>query len=223
MKNILLLLILCVNTSAFAQNAAPVIISYSSNTINSGNSEEALLKSRLEKIYLSDLHCKKMMDSVKVTYGESSGEWKKCSSLVRVQHEENRRQVVEILDKYGWPGRKEVGLEGSMAVFLVLQNSDKATIAKYLPLLRGAAANGDAPKSSLAMMEDRFRMLEGKPQLYGSQVKLNAGTNQHELYEIEDELSVDKRRAAMGLGPLREYLKLFGIEYLPPKASASPH
>jgi hypothetical protein len=36
------------------------------------------------------------------------------------------------------------------------------------------------------------------------------------LEPIEDEEHVDRRRAAVGLMPLKEYLKHFGIEYQPP-------
>lgn len=36
------------------------------------------------------------------------------------------------------------------------------------------------------------------------------------LYPIEDELHVDERRTSVGLPPLKEYLKFFRLEYVPP-------
>ena len=38
----------------------------------------------------------------------------------------------------------------------------------------------------------------------------------HERYPIDDEEHVDERRAAVGLPPLAEYLKLFNLAYQPP-------
>ena len=38
-----------------------------------------------------------------------------------------------------------------------------------------------------------------------------------ELWPIEDEENVDARRASVGLEPLAEYLKRFGLEYKPLK------
>ena len=34
-----------------------------------------------------------------------------------------------------------------------------------------------------------------------------------ELYDLKDPESVDKRRAAVGMGPLAEYLKRFDVEF----------
>jgi hypothetical protein len=41
-----------------------------------------------------------------------------------------------------------------------------------------------------------------------------------QLEPIEDESNVDERRAKMGLGPLADYLKRFGIEYRKPTKPA---
>ncbi len=45
---------------------------------------------------------------------------------------------------------------------------------------------------------DRILLYEHKPQRYGTQANID-----FELYPIEDAPSVDKRRAAMGLPPLK--------------------
>ncbi len=42
-------------------------------------------------------------------------------------------------------------------------------------------------------------------------------TRKHSFHPIEDEINVDQRRAAVGLGPLAEYAKRFGFVYEPPK------
>jgi hypothetical protein len=60
-------------------------------------------------------------------------------------------------------------------------------------------------------------MREGKKQIYGTQLARNEKTGKYELYPIEDEEHADLLRTSVGLPPIAEYLKSFGIEYIPPK------
>jgi len=69
-------------------------------------------------------------------------------------------------------------------------------------------AAGEMRASSLALLEDRVRLREGKPQLYGSQVTRNPA-GQWEARDLEDPEKVDERRASVGLPPLAEYLAGF--------------
>jgi hypothetical protein len=62
-------------------------------------------------------------------------------------------------------------------------------------------------------MEDRILMMEGKPQIYGSQISKNGETHKWELYTLEKPETVDKRRAEVGLGSLKEYVKNWNIEF----------
>lgn len=174
------------------------------------------LKAQLEKIYEKDQFYRRMIDSVRTNYGMNSEEWDGLMQKMTKQDEENKKQITEIIEKYGWPGKSMVGQQASSAVFLVIQHADPATMEKYLPMLREAAAKGEALKGSLALMDDRVRMNKGLPQLYGSQLRMNEATQQWELYKVEDEINLDKRRAEMGLGPIKDYLKHFGVEYTPP-------
>ena len=55
------------------------------------------------------------------------------------------------------------------------------------------------------MLQDRILMRQGKKQIYGSQVVFTKNGVQ-EFYSIEDEKNV-------GLHPIEEYAKYFGIDY----------
>ena len=55
-------------------------------------------------------------------------------------------------------------------------------------------------------------MRQGKKQIYGSQVVYDK-QGAPMFYPIEDEKNVNTRRAKMGLQPIEEYAKFFGIEY----------
>ena len=72
---------------------------------------------------------------------------------------------------------------------------------KCLTLME-AAPKGDVGGADVAYLTDRVLAGEKKPQRYGTQ--LGPG---FKPLSIEDEKNVDKRCAAVGLGPLAEYLK----------------
>jgi hypothetical protein len=137
--------------------------------------------------------------------------WKKQEEIDK----RNMKRLEEIIKQHGWPGKSLVGEEASGAAFLILQHAEPAMLEKYFPLLKEAAAKGEASPVEAAMMEDRVLMYQGKKQIYGTQLHTVEG--KYELYPVEDEENVDARRAAVGLPPLAEYLKHFGLEYKPPK------
>ncbi len=58
---------------------------------------------------------------------------------------------------------------------------------------------------------------QGKPHNYGTQLITDPTTGKSSLQPIADEIDVDKRRAAVGLEPLAEYAKRFGVIYAAPK------
>ena len=127
----------------------------------------------------------------------------------------NTARLAQIIDTFGWPGLRFAGA-ASQTAFFVLQHADDATQRKYVSQLRQAVERHDALGSHLAMLEDRLRVAEGKPQLYGSQL----GGEPLRFAPIEDEAHVDARRRSIGLQPLADYAKLFGLVYTPVDARA---
>jgi hypothetical protein len=125
-------------------------------------------------------------------------------------------QIELLLSKYGWLGKSLVGARGNQTCFLVIQHADSATQVKYLPVLRQSVEKGESSASDLALLEDRVLMRQGKKQIYGSQVVFDKMGN-NVLYPIEDEKNVNIRRAKVGLQPLEEYAKYFGIQYKLPE------
>lgn len=124
--------------------------------------------------------------------------------------------VSGFLDKYGWKGANEVGETGNNTLFLVIQHAPLAVQEKYLPLLRKAVKEGKAWPNQLALLEDRVLVAQKGYQIYGSQLHMD----EHGVMTvspIQDEANVNKRRAAVGLEPLEEYLKYFNINYTPKK------
>lgn len=117
----------------------------------------------------------------------------------------NQELVISIIEKCGMPTLDEVSEHQMNALWLVLQHSDHDLQKKYWPQVKQAVENGDLKKSQYALMKDRLLMSEGKPQLYGSQIYNG------KLYKLADPDSVDHWRAEMGMEPLADYLRRFGI------------
>ena len=127
------------------------------------------------------------------------------------------RRLEKIIKKYGWPTISMVGKEASEAAFLIVQHADLKYQKQYFPLLKQAAASKEARPDHIAMLEDRILMGEGKKQIYGTGLRTDDVTQELKLWPIANEEEVDARRAAVGLPPMAEYLKMMGLIYTPPK------
>jgi hypothetical protein len=125
----------------------------------------------------------------------------------------NTQRLKEIVARYGWPGNSLVGKEGANAAWLLVQHADKDRPfqKECLRLMEQAAAKGEVSKTNLAYLTDR--VLVGKQQRYGTQIREVNGHFKPE--PIEDEGNVDKRRAEVGLEPLATYLEQIQKVYGP--------
>ena len=171
------------------------------------------LQAELLQIYELDQKYRKMRDSVQKNYGLNSKEMQELEQATQQQDARNLVKVKAVLDQQGWVGPGKVGRSASHVLFLVIQHSDQATQEKYLPMMREAVRKGDEQASSLALLEDRVALGQGKKQLYGSQIGINKQTGKYYVLPLEDPGNVDKRRASVGLPPLAEYVQHFGITW----------
>jgi len=115
-------------------------------------------------------------------------------------------KVTSILGKYGWPGSDGVSTLANMTLFLVVQQADQATQEKYFPIMREAEKNDKAQGSSLALLEDRLALGQGKRKVYDSQVARNPETGKYYALPLDDPDNVYIRRASVGLQLLGEYV-----------------
>ncbi len=208
---LLILFGLCSSAVTFSQRPD------SSHTVNKALQKELLKMEKEDQRYRAEWQ-EKMIESPASSRIDPS---KNSAALMKKQAEidkKNLRRLNDIIKQYGWPGRSLVGEKASRAAFLILQHADLSHQQRYLALLKDAASKREASASDVAMLEDRVLVGEGKKQIYGTQLHFGPETEgRWELYPILDEETVDDRRAAVGLPPMAEYLKLFGLEYKPPK------
>jgi hypothetical protein len=175
------------------------------------------LSQELEKIFDEDQKYRMLVDSAEKISGKDSPQLDSLRKIIRLQDAKNLSRVSEMIDKYGWLGVDDVGRKGNQALFLVIQHSDPDTRKKYLPVMKEAMERAKAAPSEVALLEDKIMLDESGKQRYGSQVKYNSTSNTYELYPIEDEATVDERREELGLSPLEDYLRQWGIQYSPKK------
>lgn len=124
-------------------------------------------------------------------------------------------RMKEIVERYGWPGPELVGRDGADAAFLLIQHSPELAFQQaMLPRVRKSYESGNLSAWNYALLLDRVLTREGKPQIYGMAVD-HWAAREPVLYPIEDEANVDKRRAKIGLAPLREYLEFMKRLYFP--------
>ena len=122
-------------------------------------------------------------------------------------HERNARRLRQVIESVGWPGTDLVGRDGAEAAWLILQHAigEPDLLRRTLPLLEAAAREGRADPAHAAMLEDRIRFFEGRPQRYGTQLDWDAEGNLSPG-EVEDPPRLPERRLAVGLPPLEEQL-----------------
>lgn len=167
----------------------------------------------LDSIYIEDQKYRSQINDINKKHGWKSKEMKSHWKIINEKDSINLIKVKQILDQYGWLGADVVSDQGNSTLFLVIQHSDLATQEKYLPMMREAVKNGKAAGSSLALLEDRVALRQGKKQIYGSQIGRDPETQEYYISPLEDPDNVDKRRSEVGLGPLSEYVNHWQIKW----------
>jgi hypothetical protein len=124
-------------------------------------------------------------------------------------HNRNAKILRDIIDTIGYPTIDKVGQEANEAAWLVIQHSigQPEFMKKCAKLLEKAVSENKANPKSLAYLTDRIAVLEGKPQLYGTQFDWDKNGNLSP--NLFDDLNkVNKRRKSIGLNTLEEQTEI---------------
>lgn len=167
----------------------------------------------LDSVYQEDQKYRQQAMEMSKEYDWNAPEMQGILQTMHERDSANLILVTQILDEYGWLGPDEIGDLGNSTLFLVIQHADLETQLKYLPMMRQAVKDGDARGSSLALLEDRTNLRQGKKQVYGSQIATDPETGEKYVQPLEDPDKVDERRAAVGLEPLGSYTKRFDFDW----------
>ena len=167
----------------------------------------------LDTVFKDDQESRNRIKEFQSSYGNDSKEMKALWRSIIEKDSINLIKVTAILDQHGWLGPSVIGNQGNSALFLVIQHSPIAVQLKYLPMMREAVQRGNARASSLALLEDRVALRQGKKQIYGSQISNDPISGKDYVQPLEDPDHVDERRAEVGLQPLADYVKFWNITW----------
>ena len=162
----------------------------------------------LEEVYDNDQAVRKWAKGMSSLTAEEivnySTEMERVDSL-------NQATVFGILDKKGWPSH--LSDKANRAIWIVIDHSDLTYRRKYMDFVKEKAKEGVLDKTDYAILNDRVLMEEGKPQIYGTQIKMATTIVNDEiamqlyLWPVENPSALDSLRSTVGLSPIEEYLK----------------
>ena len=120
-------------------------------------------------------------------------------------HNKNAEALNEIIEQIGYPTISKIGAEANEAAWLVIQHSigKPEFMKKCAALLEKAVTDEQADAKHLAYLTDRIAVLEGKPQLYGTQFDWDAN-GKLSASPLDDFEKVNQRRKTLGLNSLAE-------------------
>lgn len=127
-----------------------------------------------------------------------------------------------IVAAHGFPTVQQVGLKGVKHAWMLVQHSemDPKFQAKVLAELNSRLAAEPFLRNDYALLADRVRRAQNKPQIYGTQFTFKDG---HLVMQpTEDVVHLDKRRASMNLMPISDYRCFLTVIYDVPE-HATPH
>ncbi len=180
------------------------------------------MKQRLDSIAVLDQKYRTLM---RAQTPEARAELGKKMNLSEAEYSGDLQQMQQVIDSAnmlyverifsneGYPGKSKVGEPTNTVAWEVLQhNPDK--IEKYLPLVKKAGEAGEIPMTMAATMEDQYLMNEGKPQIYGTQARVEDNGEKY-IWPIENAEKVNERRKKAGFDKtVQAYAKeLFGNDF----------
>ena len=119
----------------------------------------------------------------------------------------NFKEMEALLQKNGWPTYSTVGKLAADSPLLVINHHPKEEIRiKYLEQIKDACLENEGSCFEYAKIQDRILVNTEKPQLFGMQFTYDKDRNRMPFPILKPEF-VDKRRAEIGLEPLKTYLK----------------
>lgn len=135
------------------------------------------------------------------------------SLIMRMQQIDsvNQYKIAALLDQYGWLDSSKVGDAASIQ-FYVLQHAPLQIQIKYRKQIRKGLKLKDIEAYQYAMFEDRIAVQSGKKQKYGTQI-LYTDTGKPYVAPCVNNKNVNKLRHKVGLPPMNQYLKRWGLEW----------
>ncbi|QKG57690.1 hypothetical protein GKZ68_14270 [Hymenobacter sp. BRD128] len=117
----------------------------------------------------------------------------------------------KIVKQYGFPGFKQVGEKSANNFWLLVQHADAHPDfqRQVLQMMLLEVKRKNASPVNYAYLTDRVAINANQPEEYGTQVEYKGlGLGKAVPKSLRDPRNVDKRRAAIGMEPLENYLDM---------------
>jgi hypothetical protein len=124
----------------------------------------------------------------------------------RSESDVDKIQLKTLFKENGFLGYHEVGRQSSHNFFQMVQRFDEDTAFQQdvLVEMKKNIDKLNANPIEFAYLTDRVNLNLGKPQVYGTQLKINEKGSSYEPKTVIDPVNLNKRRAEMGLGTIEE-------------------
>lgn len=124
---------------------------------------------------------------------------------------DNTAYLRGLVQDVGWIDAERFGRAAADAAFLIAQHGgDLQLMRAALPEIEKDVRAGRLDPQDFALLYDRIQIFGGGKQRYGTQIAED--DDGMVVWRLEDPDHVDERRAAIGLGPLADYLRRFDGE-----------
>ena len=144
--------------------------------------------------------------AVRAFQNEGRGPTEAEARAASERDEATTKRLSEILDRYGFPGVKMVGLNATRNFIVMLVHSPSVELMRRaLPHVERAARRKEIPPDDFAMLKDDVLGREGKLQLYGTNFQFVG--DKIALQPTQDPARLDERRRKIGLPPIAVYMQ----------------
>lgn len=134
---------------------------------------------------------------------------------MRIVDSLNQIVLKDLFQKNGYLGIDIVGVESSHNFWLLIQHcdTDPDFQLEVLRAMKVEAEKGNANWRDYAYLLDRVLVNQGKAQMYGTQMKLNADSTSFEPELLMEPERVNIRRFDIGLGKIEWYIETMNERY----------
>lgn len=186
-------------------------ISYNlKNQLDSVSKLDQLYRKELDKLFLNEQIQDSILLSINMSFVDYTKEIMTKQELIDIS---NLKFIDSIIEVYGYPGKKLVGVPSNEVAWSIIQHSN--SIEYYLKVIKVAANNQELPFELYAKMYDRFLKQKGKKQLYGTQLECFPNTEAKidcKIYPVKRKNGVNRRRKKAGFKlTMEENAKQLGV------------
>ena len=178
--------------------------------LKNGKLQNPIYAKQLLRLIMKDQALDYQQDMARAYYmknGEAPHWFYPILDLKKEIGSQNFTTMKQLIKKHGWPTYSMVGNLAADAPLLIINHLEGEEMRiKYLPLIKNACLQKEGSCMEYAKIQDRILVNTGKKQIYGMQFRYNKD-RKLEPFPIVNPEYVDQKRKAIGLEPIKQYLK----------------